>query len=236
MRILTNPLAKKTRKKGKLISVFDYQNHGQHLKLEIRLIERDGQLVYQTTNDQPLIDLVHKDANELKLLVRDALDRVINIQWKNMLCMRWESQRPIGSNLFSFKHVEMSFQVERWRIGNSSTGDMVHSEPQIDKDHDPHVWNGLPDIIEEREHHKSVQVGQAMIDDTPENRQHIAKIIASFNQLGKQMSELFSQKNIATVLALVAEGGMPLLPHGKPVTKDVRPDSDFDSDEDVDLD
>lgn len=200
------------RKKGKVVATFDYYNNGQCLKLEIRLIEKDGQIAFQCTHDKPLIDIVDSDANKLKQLVRAELDRTINIEWKDMLCIRWEGQPIEGNHIYDYEDREMRFTVERWRIGNTNTGNVVHSERIVQKGFDPPIHEGLPRIVDvERGHHPSIKIGVAMIDNTPTNRQRIAKIIAGFDVLMAEMAGLLSQDQIMLTMESVDKGGMKYL-------------------------
>lgn len=212
------------RKKGKVVATFDYWNNGQFLTLEIRLIEKDGEISFQCTHDKPLIDITDKDANKLKSLVRAELDRTINIEWKNMLCIRWEGQPIECHSHHSYKDREIRFTVERWRVGNSNTGDVVHSEKIVQKGFDPPIHNGLPQLIRDEDgRHPSIKVGTAMIEDTPDNRLRISKIIAGFDVLMDEMAKLLNQDQIKITMTSVDNGGIKLLPVGEQVIEVAPP-------------
>lgn len=206
------------RKHGRVISKIEYNRDGHKVTVDLRLIELGGKFSYSVHHDEPRIQFKHDDANAVKAHVMTELERLLTIQWKDVICIAVEAQTNNGHMREKTKrpHIqsvrELKLDVETLQVGTTNTGKLVHRETPF-RGMDGQMWNpriseGLPHILTPARS-SDVTNSQAMIDDTPENRAKVKAVQTGIDLLSKQLAELLGQEKIVTTLESVRVLGLP---------------------------
>ena len=212
------------RKQGRVISKIEYHRDGHKVTVDLRLTEQGGKFIYIIDHDEPRIQFRHEDANTVKSYVMTELERLLTIQWKDVICIQVEANTQAGFIREKAKrpHLtatrELKLDVETCQVGTTNTGKLVHREtPWLGLDGqmwNPRISEGLPHIL--HPNRNTDVTSQAMIDDTPENRAKVKAVQQGIDLLSKQLADLLGQEKIVTTLESVRVLGLPApAPKGK---------------------
>lgn len=206
---------KDTRKPGKVITTIQYQRKGHNLKLEMRLAKHhnlqsgsyDESLWFFVDLDHPTTRLKHKEAEALRQMVFDHLDKTLTITWERKIVVFFSAQRTHHSGSGEEQSQELDFHYEFCDFGTTVTGEHVHYdlrewEGKLDR------CGGAPDSGWPTDREFEDHVISA-IDYTANNIAKVKAICSAFTLLAERIGDLLQPKKIETTLANVKTLGLP---------------------------